>query len=262
MRLQTFRDDLKRSFEERPEPSAPRYQSYTVSAATLLRTVCGALETGDLYLRDTRTDEAHPLSTILGVMVHLEHFLSTGKGADEVEIRSDQKGPFYLKLSEYEQIVESIASDDLFVLDRLIRKAIAGLRRALIDDQDRNLNHTLDQTCFVLAMINTATENEQIPELPEDIEVEGERIDYTAVADPDNRIYPVAFPLRWIASGYGVIWIPLHCARNEKSGDLALAMMEVTLGSLLTKQPNVVFYRLSSWLGAFERAHRFLFGNE
>ncbi len=192
-------------------------------------------------------------------MIHLEHFILGEQDVDEIQIASDRKGPFHLKSSEYEQIVESIASDDLFVLDRLIRKAIAGLKKVLIDEQDRDLYHTLDQICYVLAMINTMTKAGQIPELPEDIEVEGERIDYTAVADPHNRIYPVALPLRWIATGYGVIWIPIQCARNEKSGDLALAMSEITMGSLLTKQPNVVFYRLSSWLGAFERSHKSLF---
>lgn len=253
---------MKRSFEERPEPSTPQYQSHTVSAATLLRTICGALETGDLHLEDTQTGESHSLSNIVGTMVHLEHLLPIGEDYDEVEIRSDLKGPFHLKLSEYEKIVESVASDDRFVLDRLIRKTISGLRNALADDQDRDLHHTLDQTCYALAMISAMIDAGQIPEFPEDIEVEGDRIDYTAVADPDNRIYPVAFPLRWIATGYGVIWIPMHCARNEKSGDLALAMFEVTLGSLLTKQPNIVFYHLSSWLGAFERAHKFLFRNE
>ena len=145
MRLQLFRDHLAVELRNMPDVRVQGVQSYALTTAILARTLVERLRIDDLNIEWSHDPEyrEYGLKRILNNIVHYRgfhpdhmHTLLYSRDDPEdtiVRLYSDEArdaGEFFrFSLRSYFNLISNFASDDIFVANYLLRRAITCLHQ-------------------------------------------------------------------------------------------------------------------------------------
>ena len=158
MILHQFRTHLADEMRKFPlEPNAAT-QSYAVTTAALARKILGYLNAKDLTLpngfRSEEDSTTYKLATVLDRIIHFRtlgqdiiSFRHPGK-PDLITLYSDKHRRYedhlYVRLTDYQDMMHRLATDDLLVAFYLMRHTVTLLSKALKAEEPKNRQEELE----------------------------------------------------------------------------------------------------------------------
>ena len=143
MILWYFRKHLADELRNFPEEHSAATQSYAVVTATLARTMLAYLNANDLTIPNGFRTEC-PEYELLTVLNRIIHFRTLGQDAisydfpgepDLITVYSDKSLPhedhMYIRLTDYRNVMNRLAADDLFVAPYLLKRAITEMHHLM-----------------------------------------------------------------------------------------------------------------------------------
>ena len=143
MILYAFRTHLAKELEKIPPDAEQVFESYAVTTAALARRLLEYLEIDDLRVANGFGDDppAYPLRTVLDRILHFRvlhqdamTFAIPGE-PDLVTLYSDRAQGYddhlYIRLREYRDVLDRLASDDRYVARHLFRRSVTLMNNAM-----------------------------------------------------------------------------------------------------------------------------------